>query len=360
IWVLTPIDSLFFICLGDSLEIELQNLDADDVLTFNWEPDSLIWAGDSTATPTIFPAEPGNFTLYVESSNQNGCSWEDSVSLAVVDTLDAQSFVYFTQCSGTSVQFFNDDDLAPFYIWNFGDPTDPTASSTLPNPYYTYPDTGWYTVTLSLPPFLPCPDTAMIDIYVGPPEINIDFTYEYESCTDTVVIQFQDVSSNDQSLFLDLLWDFTPGGASTLPDPQIILSESTNLEVSLILSSDDGCVDTLTQLLEIALIDEVLDDTITACNGEPVFLNPDFDPEYSYEWFPATGLDDPTSPNPTANPTETTVYTAIISSFSPDTCNIEQMITVLVPPPILYEATPDTVVCENEALISAFSDQAVN
>ncbi|MEM1217561.1 MAG: PKD domain-containing protein [Bacteroidota bacterium] len=360
IGVNTQIDSLFFICLGDSLEIALQNLDADDVLVYNWEPDSLIWAGDSTATPTIFPEEPGNFTLYVESTNQNGCTWEDSVSLAVVDTLDAQSFVYFTQCSGTSVQFFNDDDLAPFYIWNFGDPTDPTASSTLPNPYYTYPDTGWYTVTLSLPPFLPCPDTAMIDIYVGPPEINVDFTYEYESCSDTVVIQFQDVSSNNQSLFLDRLWDFTPGGASTLPNPQIILSESTNLEVSLILSSDDGCVDTLTQILEIALIDEVLDDTITACNGAPVSLNPDFDPSYSYEWFPATGLDDPTSPNPMASPTETTVYTAMISSFSPDTCSIEQMITVIVPPPILYEATPDTVACENDVLITTISDQAVN
>lgn len=356
----TQIDDLYFTCLGDSLQLELQNLDADDLLTYNWEPDSLIFAGDSTATPTIFPSEAGNFTLYVETANQNDCTWLDSVDLAVVDTLDAQSFVYFTQCSGTSVQFFNDDDLAPYYIWNFGDPTDPTASSTLPNPYYTYPDTGWYTVTLSLPPFLPCPDTAQVDIYVGPPEIDIEFSYEFESCSDTVVIQFQDISTNNQSLFLDRLWTFDPGSTSTLPNPQLTLYESTSLEVSLILSSDDGCVDTLTQTLEIDLIEESLADTLIACNGEPVALNPDFDPSYSYEWFPSTGLDDANSPNPMASPGFTTTYSVLISSFTPDTCTIEGSITVVVPPPISYENSMDTIICVDDLLLMVQSAEAVD
>ena len=88
------------------------------------------------------------------------------------------------------------------------------------------------------------------------------------------------------------------------------------------------------------------DDVI--CNGESTQLQAlavGFGP-YTYSWSPITGLDDPTSPNPTASPTTTTNYTVTISGGSqPITGSVE--ITVLPTQPMVATIDGDNPVCEN-------------
>ncbi|MCB0704130.1 MAG: gliding motility-associated C-terminal domain-containing protein [Saprospiraceae bacterium] len=354
------LDSFSYVCLGDSLQFTVTNLDLTDNLTYDWSPDSIILSGDGTNSVWVQPTAPGDQFLLVELSNQFGCTWADSLQMAVLDTLHDADFLYFTQCSGYSVNFFNDSPDSEYFIWHFGDPTNPTATATGDAPTYIYPAEGLYTVMLTLSPDIPCPDTLLFDILVEPPSINVDFGFEYESCADTVVIQFYDESVNAQSNVTGIYWEFSNGDNATISDPSITLYNSQLLEATLILSSDDGCVDTLTQSIQIDLIEVDIEDTLLICNHIPVPLNPGFDPIYQYNWAPGTGLDDPDSPNPLANPDETTTYTAEVMSISPDTCLITASVTVVIPPDISFMANADGATCDAEYLLAANSTQALD
>ena len=141
--------------------------------------------------------------------------------------------------------------------------------------------------------------------------------------------------------------------------PVLEITEPTTITAQLFLSSDDGCMDTLTQIVEIEFIEVFLEDSILICNNEPTELNPDFNPAYTYEWTPATGLNDPNSPNPLANPANTTTYTVTISSFAEDTCQIVREVTAFVPPPIDLTTTGDLTICEEDVILEANSPQNV-
>ena len=65
-----------------------------------------------------------------------------------------------TVCVGTSIQFSQASQNANAFLWDFGVSGTSTDTSTLPNPSFTFPDTGSYLVTLIVNPGEPCADTA--------------------------------------------------------------------------------------------------------------------------------------------------------------------------------------------------------
>ena len=104
-------------------------------------------------------------TVYIEN---HGCTEEATFSydspadpLALVE--DQYQF-----CTGLTFDFVNLSENADVYIWDFGDGQGglPAGTSTDPNPTYTFPDTGVYTITLSAGADFSCPDytTAQVEI----------------------------------------------------------------------------------------------------------------------------------------------------------------------------------------------------
>jgi gliding motility-associated-like protein len=65
-----------------------------------------------------------------------------------------------TVCAGTQIQFSQASQNANNYHWDFGVAGTNADTSNLPNPVFTYPDTGTYTVTLIVNRGEPCSDTA--------------------------------------------------------------------------------------------------------------------------------------------------------------------------------------------------------
>ena len=65
-----------------------------------------------------------------------------------------------TLCNGLTVAFQHNSIGAMDFLWLFGDPANPSASSTLANPTYTYSDTGSYTVRLIVNQGTVCSDTV--------------------------------------------------------------------------------------------------------------------------------------------------------------------------------------------------------
>jgi gliding motility-associated-like protein len=355
----TP-DAQPVVCDGENATVSINNLDPVDILTYSWSPVGLILSGINTNTALVATTGPGIWPYYVSMENQFGCTLVDSVLVGVLDTTSQAAFVSDQQCSGYSVQFTNTSVNAPFMIWTFGDPNNPNATSTAENPEYNYPGPGTYTVTLAINAAVNCPDTFSIDILVAEPNINVAFDYDYNACTDTTTVYFSDLSTNTQSTITGWQWVFSNGDTLLTQNADIQLTGSQVLGVELTILSDDGCNDSIALNIPISLIDINLVDTLTSCPGVPVPLNPGGSTTYVYQWSPATGLDDPTSPNPLASPEVTTTYTVTVTQPAVDTCELVRDITVEVPPQIQMVASNDTSICNTTVNLFVSSPQAVS
>lgn len=332
--------------------------DPADTVTYNWYPADYIIVGEQSRSPILSYGESGTFTLYLDVENQFGCMLTDSIVLTILDTEFQPEFVAETQCSGYTVQFTGTSVNAPFYVWHFGDPDQPDAMAEGAETQYTYPGPGTYDVMVTLHPDIPCPDTLIRTITIDEPAIVLDIDWAYESCGDSAVVQFNDLSLNDQSTFTDRQWQFSNGITSSDPSPELVIYESQSVEVTLVLESSDGCVDTLMESVVFSLIEEALADTLALCPGESVELNPDFNSDYIYTWSPADGLDDANAPNPIAEPLADQLYTVVISDTS-GACSIERSVFVMVAPEISYTLSDDTETCEASFELLAQSSASV-
>lgn len=339
------------ICEGNIVAIAATNVDPADTLTYQWSPQDQIVLLGNTATPIVQPTEPGTTYFVVNATNQHGCSLTDSIPVMVIDTSSQLEFVASTQCSGYTVQFSSSSVNAPFYNWHFGDPEQPNAGATGAAVSHTYPGPGNYTVMLTLAAFLPCPDTLFTTVVVTEPAISVAFDWSYLSCTDTALVQFNDLSVNTQSTILERLWIFGGGPPFSIANPTLTLTESAMLDVSLVLVSSDGCRDTLTQPVNIEMLEVELSDTLI-CFGQQAILNPSGNTTYTYAWSPAEAFSDPSATSPVVSPQATTTYMTTVSGVNGQ-CEVQREVTVTVTPALAYELPSDTLICERDFLLYA-------
>ena len=335
------------VCSNEPINVFVQNLDPNDILTYNWSPGSGIVSGANTATPVISNAA-GETTFYVEVESQFGCTSNDTVFVAVVDSAIDLDFEAIVQCNGSTVEFVNQSSNAYNYVWNFGDPTTTADTSTLANPTYTYQEMGTYYAQLTiLYNDLSCVDDAIVPIEIEEPILYADFDFQYDNCSeDSIVISFTDLSFN----FLDdtngWTWTFSNGEVINEQNPTItIYYFDAPLSANLTINTEIGCSASLTEQINVEFIQTSLADTIVLCYGDTTQLNPTGNTGYTYSWFPTTGLDDPSAANPNASPDVTTTYYTNVTLFGADTCSIQREITVFVPTPIEVDATEDNVTC---------------
>ena len=122
--------------------------------------------------------------------------------------------------------------------WFFGD----GAGSTDPNPTYSYPNDGEYTVTLIIRDSTGCSDTANRVIFVRQDtttnECSADFNFEQSG--DGTAYFF--ANHSEDSTFYS--WDFGDGNTGSGNSPEHTYGSSAAYNVCLIISSP-GCVDTV-------------------------------------------------------------------------------------------------------------------
>lgn len=126
-----------------------------------------------------------------------------------------------TLCTGERVTFKQTSIGATSWFWDFGEPFTNADTSVLPNPTYTYADTGLYTVTLIANPGDICADTSYSLYRIFEP-VTVSFDFEEEPCFDEHILNFQVNGSFSDSA--TIRWDFggttTIGDSSNLEEPQ--------------------------------------------------------------------------------------------------------------------------------------------
>jgi len=347
------VDGLTLLCEGRIDQLEAVNLDPDDLLSYQWYPEEYILEGGMTSQPIINRLDPGTYFVLVEIKNQFGCTLIDSVEVGILDSVPEISAFTYTQCTGYTVDFINNNANGPYFVWDFGDPAQPGLTSDEFAPSHTYATPGDYIVKLYYNTFFTCSDTLFLPVTVTEPDINLSFSPEFLTCFDSAVVEFTNTSTNNQGAILSYEWRFSNGDSSTAEAPVITFNEPGVYSAKLFTTSENGCQDTLIQTFDIPLVEESIQDSILLCLGDTVFANPGFNPDYQYSWSPAAAVSDPASPNPLIGPTENTIYNIMVTSQVEASCQRTETLVVTVPPALTLEASDDQQICGDTAILTA-------
>jgi gliding motility-associated-like protein len=156
----------------------------------------------------------------------------------VSEIVDQFQLITPSLCSGTTVEFENNSIGGQLYLWNFNDPGNPSATSTLREPIFTFSDTGTYDVRLIVNPGTPCADTTTSTFELHYP-VEVDIEWGGSLCFDNQQIQLS--AAGNFSNQADFLWTINGqtfnGQQISIPPFPTMGPYSIEIEVE-----DYGCV----------------------------------------------------------------------------------------------------------------------
>ena len=260
----------------------------------------------------------------------------------VASTLDA---VY--NCQDLTIDFENFSMGASSYLWDFGVPG---ATSTDPNPTFTYPDTGVYQVMLIAEPGVLCTDTFFAEVSVFP-VLDADFS-SVPACPGAPSL-FTDMTSNDFGNLEGWLWDFGDGVITHLQDPEHSYDFGGVYEVSLVASTDKGCVDTAFGTIEIPFAPVPDFEAENAClDSAAVFTDlSTLEGGTIVGWLWDFGDGNQSTDNPATNTySNLGLYTVNLIVEGDNGCRSDTFFTVDIVPPVEALVSPGATICEGQSL----------
>ena len=152
-----------------------------------------------------------------------------------------------TGCFPLRVQFLDNSTVSSGTItqwdWDFGDGT----TSALQNPYKVYTTAGNFNVALRVTSSNGCSILLVKPGYIKPTAgVKADFSASNPvNCKPPELITFTDLSTGPATLSYN--WSFGDGGTSALQNPSHTYVTAALFNVQLIVTSSQGCVDTITK-----------------------------------------------------------------------------------------------------------------
>ncbi|MBN4051253.1 PKD domain-containing protein [bacterium AH-315-M05] len=255
---LGPDDTL---CAGNYIELQQG---ASQTVSYLWS--------DSTMDSTLTITSPGNY--WVTVTNFRECVASDTIFVTIQGIAPNADFIATSTCFGDSTYFIDSSMVdTPFAIiswfWDFGD----DSTSTIQNPTHLYDSVGtYYNVTLTVVTDSGCSDNVVKAVDVRAlPQANFSPVL---GCSGTGV-SFADLSSVSIGSLTGWEWDFgdPSSGADnfdTLQNPTHVFADSGSYIVTLKVFTNNGCIDSITQIVTIKLSPVADFSYPPACDGEYV------------------------------------------------------------------------------------------
>ncbi len=278
------------------------------------------------------------------------------ISVAPCDFAGAQLLPSYLSCDGFTFNFenLNNSPLNLTYYWDFGDGN----SSTSPAPSHTYAVAGIYTLKLVVNRNAPCSDSATSQLKVFPGYFP-GFTDNAPICKDRP-LQFNDATTANYGSANEWHWNFgdlsTNGDTSNVKNPVYTYHTPGTYNVSLIVASDKGCVDTVTKT--VTIVDKpvftVSNDTLI-CSIDTLQLNASASSPGTVTWSPNYNINNVNSFTPLVSPDVTTTYSV---TFTDNTgCVGTDEVKVNVVDFVTLAAGNDTTICRTDAItLNPYSD----
>ena len=226
-------------------------------------------------------------------------------------------------CEDLTVVFSNQSMLADEYKWYFNWDNYPnTDSSTSVNPTYTYPQNGFYNVALIVNDSNEfCFDTIIHQIGVFDSQISADFSYDVNSCSEEIVLEFTDLSFDPDPGHDIISWEWliTVGGnviPSVNQNPTITfdIDSIETVFAALIVTSSNGCTGSVAKTFPVRLISLAFNpESDSICFGDTTHLLLNGEDDLTYTWDPTLGLDLTDPSDPIAFPGVNVVYSVTVT-----------------------------------------------
>jgi PKD repeat protein len=224
----------------------------------------------------------GTYTITLYATNGNGCWNSVSHSVTINVILDAH-FTVGSSCNPT-IAFTNTSSIqtntSVSYLWNFGDPSSGSNTSTSANPTHTFSTTGPFTVTLIVTSG-PCSSTYTQTVIS--PELTALFSHCAIACLGQST-QFLDLSIHTSQI-VSWAWNFGNGNNSTLQNPWNVYTSAGPYTITLTVTDIHGCTSTQTLNVSVSGFSPgaltITGDTIM-CSGDSVQISAPAG--YSYIW----------------------------------------------------------------------------
>ncbi len=219
----------------------LTTISSGSILSYSWN------FGDGTATvqanPTHSYTTTNTFTVTLIATSNFNC--RDTISYPIgVYPLPVANFTAMDACQNSAVDFFDNSSISSGSIaqwsWNLGDST----SSTQDEPTHNYATSGTYHVLLNITSDQGCTSTYSQNVNIFPMP-QVAFTSN-APCLGGAT-QFYNQSSVAGGGSFTPAWDFGNGQTSSLYNPNTTFTSVGSQNITLTISTANGCVSTLTQ-----------------------------------------------------------------------------------------------------------------
>lgn len=354
------------ICLGES--ISFRDTSQGGASVYAWD-----FGDGNTSTeqnPTHTYAGAGEYTIVFTVTNPGGCgdtlTRQNFITVRPTPTVDA-SVNNALSCDINEAFAFTVQPIAgATYSWDFGDST----LSTAQNPTHVYGQAGSFQPCLTLTNLQGCPATICLDsIRIRPPEAA--FSAETTDGCVPLEVNIVNESTSEVEPIVSWEWTFENGdpATGTFSDSSVVTFNSTGRnDVSLIVTTANGCTDTLTRndFIEVGEIPPVAfeaDTNMVCINRDPVNFsvllpaNPDtadWEYQWDFEFEPDSGFNEmSTEQDPTHVYTDTTGYFNVALIINHNGCRdtLVQDSMVLVNPPKADFTLSDSALCELPATL---------
>lgn len=312
------------ICLGDEVEIT-----ASGAVNYIWSPAE----GLSDTTGETVLASPTETTTYlITADDGDDCSDTISVTVTVIpDPVISVTPSAPVICDDEEVELTASG--AATYEWSPAAGLSSTAGATVEaNPGTT----TTYTVTGTIGN---CSADTTVTVSVSePPEITFDPEDPAICPGESIEITASGAAS----------YEWSPATGLNATDAATVEASPAQTTTYTVTGTDaEGCSSTAevtTTVLPLPDVDAGED--LLICPGTGIELNGSSDDAISYSWTPTETLDDPTIPNPTATPLQTTTYTLEVTDANGCTNTDEVTVDILDES---YETIIDAAICEGES-----------
>jgi gliding motility-associated-like protein len=233
--------------------------------------------------------------------------------------------VYIAQCDSTNVFFKNTSSGGFNYHWDFGVSTSNTDTSNQFEPYFNYPDTGTYTITLIVNPGSTCQDSIkrIVKVY---PKFFANFNFSGLLCPGNP-IQFMDSSWGTMAGPNTWKWNFGDNTFDTIFNP-IHSFNNGAYSTTMVAKNSFGCSDTTTKIINIKAINvKTNNDTIIVKN---VSLPVTTSGAISYSWSPNIFISNTNICCPTFNFPDTGRFQYIVQAITTEGCSTSDTLNIIV------------------------------
>lgn len=239
---MTVVDST---CFNDVVTlVDNSTIVSGTIVGYTWDFGDGSPIDNNMNTTHTYPS-PGTYTITHTATSDGGCVSVVTQDITVLD-LPVADFIATIPCMGQPTDF-TDLSTVPsgtisYWEWDFGDgsPIDNTQ-----NPSHTYALDGTYNVTLIVGTAFGCYDTITLPVQIYP-QPTAAFT-NTTACPGTPV-EFTDMSVVGTGAIATWDWDFGDGTFDNVQHPfHPYPTTSDSFQVTLTITSDLGCVDSVTQ-----------------------------------------------------------------------------------------------------------------